>query len=123
MYVDIELVNDGWSGVKNPRGISLVLRRQDVGEANEYKLCVDCWDDTTDVRTLFPPAGQSATLNIVWNLPSELMTADSKWYYDLFLELPDPLLANRPEYSIRLANVGVWEEATGYNKLGSVQIP
>jgi len=39
--------------------------------------------------------------------------------YQLLLNLPDPepTLKGRPEYSIRLANAGVWEAATGYNNL------
>ena len=39
--------------------------------------------------------------------------------YDLLLDLPDPYpsIAQRPEYSIRLANEDCWEEKTGYNKL------
>ncbi|WP_252864943.1 DUF4832 domain-containing protein [Capnocytophaga ochracea] len=34
------------------------------------------------------------------------------------MNLPDPYqsLAHRPEYSIRLANKGIWEAQTGYNK-------
>ena len=39
--------------------------------------------------------------------------------YQLLLELPDPLLANRPEYSIRLANEGTWDAVTGLNNLNA----
>jgi hypothetical protein len=39
--------------------------------------------------------------------------------YELLLGLPDPSgpLAARPEYAIRMANTGVWEASTGYNRL------
>ena len=37
--------------------------------------------------------------------------------YTLLLNLPDPLLSTRPEYSIRLANQGTWDAATGMNSL------
>jgi len=39
--------------------------------------------------------------------------------YAVYLNLPDPAgsIRNRPEYSIRLANKDVWEDATGYNSL------
>jgi hypothetical protein len=39
--------------------------------------------------------------------------------YSVYLNLPDPAasIRNRPEFSIRLANQNVWEEATGYNSL------
>ena len=43
----------------------------------------------------------------------------AKGYYELYLNLPDasPSLQARTEYSIRLANDGIWESSTGYNKL------
>jgi len=39
--------------------------------------------------------------------------------YKLFLNLPDSYVSirHRPEYSIRLANNGLWEEKTGFNNL------
>jgi hypothetical protein len=37
--------------------------------------------------------------------------------YTLLLNLPDPLLSTRPEYSIRLANQGTWDATTGMNSL------
>ncbi len=39
--------------------------------------------------------------------------------YDVLLNLYDPLLYDRPEYSIRFANYNTWEESTGYNLLFS----
>jgi hypothetical protein len=42
--------------------------------------------------------------------------------YDVLVQLPDAseVLADRPEYAVRFANVGVWEEKTGMNRLGDV---
>ena len=42
--------------------------------------------------------------------------------YQILLNLPDdhPRLANRPEYSVRLANLDLWEADTGYNYLQQV---
>ena len=37
--------------------------------------------------------------------------------YALSLALPDPGLADRPEYAIRLANEDAWDEETGRNDL------
>ncbi|MEX0679841.1 MAG: hypothetical protein WD097_00525, partial [Balneolales bacterium] len=39
--------------------------------------------------------------------------------YEVLLNLPDPTetLRDRPAFSIRLANAGTWEEATGFNRL------
>lgn len=39
----------------------------------------------------------------------------------LYLELSDPLLADNPAYSIVLANKGVFDSKTGYNKLFAVK--
>ena len=39
----------------------------------------------------------------------------------LYLELSDPLLPNRPEFSIALANIDVWNAKTGYNLLFEVK--
>ena len=39
----------------------------------------------------------------------------------LYLELSDPLLPGRPEFSIALANTNVWEAKTGYNLLFEVK--
>ena len=38
---------------------------------------------------------------------------------DIYLNLPDPMetLRDNPDYSIQLANEGVWEAETGYNSL------
>ena len=42
--------------------------------------------------------------------------------YDVMVQLPDASesLADRSEYAVRFANVGVWEEKTGMNRLGDV---
>jgi hypothetical protein len=42
--------------------------------------------------------------------------------YEVLFHLGDPVpaLTRRPEYSIRFANEGVWEEKTGFNSLLSL---
>lgn len=39
----------------------------------------------------------------------------------LYLELPDPMLADNPAYSMALANEGVFDVKTGYNKLFEIK--
>ena len=39
----------------------------------------------------------------------------------LYLELPDPLLSENPDYSMALANKNVFDAKTGYNKLFEVK--
>ena len=54
-------------------------------------------------------------LNFEAGLPAEMLPGE----YEASLNLPDPnpLLADRPDYSIRLANDHVWEDETGFNRL------
>ena len=44
--------------------------------------------------------------------------------YNVYLNLPDPYasLHDNPDFSIRLANLNVWEETTGYNLLTTVTV-
>ena len=47
--------------------------------------------------------------------------ADASGECTLYLNLPDPkvTLHDNPRFSIRLANEGVWDEETGYNKIAT----
>ncbi|MEA5597656.1 DUF4832 domain-containing protein [Rivularia sp. UHCC 0363] len=103
---NFEVENLGWASPYNPRLLEVILRNRETNQ--EYFLRVN-----EDPRRWLP--GSSNTVNIEAGLPENLTTGE----YDLFLNLPDPTpkLYNRPEYSIRLANVDVWEESTGYNSL------
>jgi hypothetical protein len=103
----LQLRNDGYASPYNQRPARLILRAQKGGK--EY-----AFDLATDVRKWYSGA---LTVN-------ETITTDAampEGVYDLLLSLPDAAasLAARPEYAIRLANTGVWEESTGYNKLGA----
>jgi hypothetical protein len=90
----------------------LVLRNRQTGSNTVLQLKLD------------PRLWTSESQHIVYikvALPSALHPGS----YDLLLNLPDPAktLHARPEYAIRLANVGMWEAATGYNRLGiAVQV-
>lgn len=103
----INLINVGWGKIYNPRDCELVFRNTETKKEFTVKLTNDprrwCMTDsplTVNVSALVPastPEGQ----------------------YAVYLNLPDPAssIRNRPEYSIRLANKDVWEDATGYNSL------
>lgn len=51
-------------------------------------------------------------------LPEGLKKGES---YTLFINLPDidPKLHDNPDFSVRFANKGVWDEAFGYNRVAS----
>ena len=70
-----------------------------------------------DPRT-WQPGSSSFTAKI--RLPSRMAEGD----YNLALWLPDEAeaLQNDPRYAVQFANEGTWEEATGYNILGKVDV-
>lgn len=113
--VDIDLKNVGYASPFNERAVELVLRNTSTDEL-WYALLPD------DPRFWF---AENAVNTIAHNLciPSDMPTGS----YELLLNLPDPmpLLAKRPEYAIRIANLlpdnsDVWEASTGFNKLGHI---
>ena len=96
--VVLELRNDGFSAFQNPREARLVFFSQD-GRKTEFDL-------GSDPRTWHPGRHRIETSI---SLPSAKGT--------LYLHLADPLLPDRPEFSAALANEGVWNSQSGYNKL------
>ncbi|WP_228059842.1 DUF4832 domain-containing protein [Plectonema radiosum] len=106
-FAQLNIENVGWASAYNPRLLEIVLRSRDTTQ--EYYLRVN----EQDPRRWLP--GDTTTVNIEAGLPVNISSGE----YDIFLNLPDPdsRLYNRPEYSIRLANVDIWEESTGYNSL------
>ena len=68
----------------------------------------------SDIRKWYTgPVALQESITISSNIPAG--------NYQLFLHILEPAnnyaVANRPEYSIRLANTATWESATGYNDL------
>lgn len=106
--VDINLENVGYAAPFNPRDAEIILRHTNTG---------DLFSATLDTE---PRLWLSGVHNITENLclPSNIPLGD----YELLLNLADPetSLYDRPEYSIRLANIGTWEANTGYNNLGHI---
>ena len=96
--VVLQLRNDGFSAFQNPREARLVFISAD-GKTTVFPL-------GSDPRTWHPGSHRIETSI---NLPAAKGT--------LYLHLADPLLPDRPEYSAALANNGVWDSASGYNKL------
>lgn len=108
-HLTLAVENHGWAAPFNPRPVEVVLRHTVNGERYVARL-------SDDPR--FWEAGLSATVDAIVGLPSDLPTGD----YNVLLNLPDGRLSlyERPQFSIRLANEGLWEEETGYNNLGAV---
>ncbi|MEP1893987.1 MAG: DUF4832 domain-containing protein, partial [Cyclobacteriaceae bacterium] len=109
LSITINLDNVGFAAPANEREIDLVLRN--TSSSAEYKVGLNA-----DVRFWLP--GQLVTLSETVTVPAGVPVGN----YDLLLHIKDMsnggAVASRPEYSIRLANTGVWESSTGYNDLG-----
>jgi hypothetical protein len=106
LQVSLSLANEGWGKAFNPRSLELVLREERTQA--RYTLTL-----TNDPRRWSP--GDSVYLRISGGIPASMPPGR----YRTFLNLPDPMprLKMRPEYSIRLANAGLWEDSTGLNAL------
>jgi hypothetical protein len=102
LLVSITVVNDGFSNLYNPRPVNLILRDRATGRIERIPIA-------TDPRRWMP--GEPVILRVTATVPAEP--------YDLLLHLPDATerLQDRPEYAVRFANDGVWEPATGMNRL------
>lgn len=104
--ISIELRNDGYAPLYNPRPAQLVLVNTKSGDLFKVNLKSQPWN-------WFP-----GLINISEKLdvPSEILPG----IYQLFLNLPDGYdsLSGNALYSICFANLNVWDATRGYNNLG-----
>ncbi len=110
----MNMANDGFARIINPRNVELVFRNVQTGK--KHVILVD--GDGRGNRLWLPGPGETKTLKISEQMPEGIRPGD----YELLLHLADPYpsIHDRPEYSIRLANQGLWEAETGYNKLNAI---
>ncbi len=105
--IDISLTIDnvGFASLVNPRSAEIVLRDTITGDIWKAQLDID--------PRSWMPGETSFTAEICAS--ACMPEAD----YEVLLHLADPAttLYEDPRYSIRLANQGLWEATTGYNKL------
>lgn len=108
--VELNIANVGWAAPFNKRDAYLVLFK---GYTEIARFAIN-----TDVRHFGP--GTTSMIESTLHLPDTLPTG----IYRLCLDLPDskPTLKNNPNFSIRLANVGVWDEKLGMNVLSTVHV-
>jgi hypothetical protein len=106
--ISFQLENFGFAALTNPRPVILVLS----GEGQRYET-----ELPADPR-LWLPGGHSFEARV--RLPSTLPPG----LYSLALFLPDAAenLRDRPEYAVRLANTGLWDESDGKNALVNLTI-
>ena len=110
LRVRFNIKNSGFAAPGNPRHIELVLV-----DGNGKKTLYEFKD--VDVRYWF--ANETVTVDKLIDLPK-----DASGNCTLYLNLPDPkaTIHDNPLFSIRLANDGVWNEKTGYNKIAEFKL-
>ena len=108
--VAVQIKNSGFAAPMNGRGFEFVL------VDGNGKKTVYAFDDV-DPRYWF--ANRTVNVEKVLSIP-----ADASGKCTLYLNLPDPkpTLHDNPRFSIRLANDGVWDDATGYNKIAEFSL-
>jgi len=101
----IIIANSGYAPTHNTRSVEFVFKNKATGQV--YKKPI-----LEDPRRWFGSTTHAMTHQID-------LTGMPAGVYDVYLNLPDPeaSINTRPEYSIRLANTGLWDAATGYNSL------
>ncbi|HSD62209.1 MAG TPA: DUF4832 domain-containing protein [Ignavibacteriaceae bacterium] len=100
------IANYGFASPFNPRNLEIILRN--TATSQRYRLI-------TDVDPRFWMAGDTAYVSITAGIPASMEEGD----YSAFIFLADPenRLHDNPDFAVRLANNGLWEDSTGYNSL------
>lgn len=107
--VTMDMTNMGFGKIYRKRPVNIVLVTLDGNTSYSFKILDDC-------RGVIPIGGQSSTLSLSGTVPAGVPNG----VYSVWLELPDnsPNLNTDPRYSIRLANVGLWDGVSGKHDLG-----
>ncbi|MGL4513778.1 MAG: DUF4832 domain-containing protein [Lacipirellulaceae bacterium] len=106
MPLGFTIDNVGFGELFNPRDVEVVLRNNVTGQTFNAPLAVDPRRWT---------GGETNTIETLLSLPSGLPEGT----YTVGLWMPDheASLRNDVRYAIRFANAGVWDAATGVNRL------
>ena len=101
--ITVNIKNVGFANVFNQRDVFIVLKNTSDGVFYSFKI-------NTDIRKW----NAGTTISITDDLKTHVVPFGN---YELFLNMPDKTLTNT-NYSIQMANVGVYDSTTGYNRLG-----
>ena len=103
LTVGIQIDNVGFARPSKYREAYLVLQNTSTDSIHSFLLDTDIrtWETSVDISQNFDLSG----------LP--------EGSYCSYLHLPDtsPAIRDRPEYSVRFANVDLWESTSGFNRL------
>lgn len=102
--LNINMRNEGFGKLYNPRPLNIVLKPRNGGAA----ITLRAYDDA---RTVLPLAGETRAIPITVRLPSNIASGT----YDVHVALPDAAanLANDNRYAIRIANTNTWSTSDG----------
>lgn len=111
-HLKLSISNVGWAAPYNPRNVEIVFHPED-SEGADYVYKADA-----DPRFWF--ADTSNTLEVAVPVPADLAPGN----YTVSLNLPDPCetIHDDARYSIRMANAGIWDVQTGYNRLTKLEV-
>ncbi len=106
----VEIENTGFASIYNKREVQVVLRSFDNPDV--------LFESYLPVDPRWWMSGETNEIDFNINIPADV----PEGMYELLLAFPDPMekLRHNPEFSIRLANAGVWEDETGFNKLNHI---
>ena len=106
---ELTIKNNGFASPYNERDVYLVL------ENGSTKEIIKIDSDPRKWR-----AGKITTISVNTKLSKNLKAGN----YQISLWMPDisNKIKNDPRYAIRTANIGTWNETTGYNKIGNIEI-
>ncbi len=104
--LDFQIANYGFASPFNPRNLEIILRNSSNDQ--RYRL-------VADVDPRFWTAGDTSYVSITAGIPADM--AEGNYSAFLFLADPENRLHDNPDFAIRLANQGLWEDSTGYNSL------
>lgn len=109
--VELTIRNIGFAALANERNVELVL----VNKNNPTEKYV--YPQPVDPRFWMP--GETTIVKLSADV-ADIMEGT----YQVYLNLPDPYptLHDNPRFSIRLANMNMWKDATGYNYLTDITL-
>jgi hypothetical protein len=113
MNITFRLANDGYAPIYNERPVYIVLYDAKSKKTEQIKLAAD--------PRRWRPNGVVRAVNEQIAIPDNLPEGT----YHLYLYLPDnhAAIQTDPRFAVRIANAGIWNEATGWNDLDAdVQI-
>lgn len=102
----LQLKNSGWAAPVNSRDLFIVAKSDSTRHEYRAKLEVNA-------RSWLPD--QPIDLNGILGFPKDMPLGEYRLH--LLLSDPEPELANRPEYAIRLANIDTWDGQQAWNDL------